>query len=112
MATEPATEPPAHRITITAEIVVDITDPDVLEKAALAAIEVAEFGVVESGTTVEQVRASEAAEVRGDAVAALAWLLDPERAVVGIPGLATDSVTWEVYATEAGDEAGDEGEVA
>ncbi|MGF7236393.1 MAG: hypothetical protein ACQSGP_15725 [Frankia sp.] len=104
----PETQP--SRITITSEIVVDVLDPRVLEQAALAAIEVEEFGVIESGTTVEQVRAAESADVRGDPVAALAWLLDPERALVGIPGVVTGSVTWEVYETGAdADDGADDG---
>lgn len=94
-------EPGVRRIMVTAQIVVEVIDPVALEKAALSGIDDAEFGVVEAGTTIDAVREAEAAEVRDDPVAAIAWLIDPERILDGVPGVATGSVTWEV--AEAGD---------
>lgn len=88
------------RITIIAEIVLDVTDPAALERAALAAIDVAEFGVVETGANVASVRDAEAEEVRGDPVAALSWLIDPERTVETIPGVTAGKVSWEVFPSE------------
>jgi hypothetical protein len=100
-------EPGVRRIMVTAQIVVEVIDPVALEKAALSGIDDAEFGVVEAGTTIAAVREAEAAEVRDDPVAAIAWLIDPERILDGVPGVATGSVTWEVAEASDDDLAAD-----
>lgn len=62
---------------MTVEAIVDITDENALEQAAIADIEAAQFSVSsDSELGVAQVRQEEQDHVRGDAVAAIQWFVD------------------------------------
>ncbi len=61
-----------RRLTINAEVTVEVTDADALEAEALRRVAVAEF-VADADHSVEDIRAAESDDVRGDVAAALSW---------------------------------------
>ncbi|WP_158854650.1 hypothetical protein [Saccharothrix deserti] len=72
------TDTTGRRLRITATVIVEVTDPEALEHAALRHIDRTDYGVDdEPGRTVDDVRAAERDYVRGDAAAALLELADP-----------------------------------
>lgn len=86
-----------RRVKVTVEAIVDITDENVLEQAAIADIETAQFYVSpDSGRSIAQVRQEEQDHIRGDAVAAVQWLVDAAGVIDDRSGIefveATDSV--------------------
>ncbi len=67
----------SRRIKVTVEAIVEITDENALEQAAIADIETAQFSVLPgSSLSVEQVRQEEQDHIRGNAVAAAQWFVD------------------------------------
>ena len=77
-----------RRVTITAEVVVEVRDAALLEREAVAHIDAVEFSLDdEAGTTVEQVRAGARDAVRGDPLAALEILADPSAMVDSVAGV-------------------------
>ncbi|NBH10352.1 hypothetical protein [Amycolatopsis sp. SID8362] len=67
----------SRRVKVTVEAIVDITDENALEQAALADIEATQFSVSDdSDLSVTQVRQDEQDHIRGDAVAAVQWFID------------------------------------
>ena len=77
-----------RRVRITAEVVVEVRDADVLERAAVAHVDAVEFSLDDgAGTTVEQVRAGARDAVRGDPIAALEILADPSAMVGSVAGV-------------------------
>jgi hypothetical protein len=67
----------SRRVKVTVEAIIDITDENALEQAAIADIEATQFSVAaDSELSVAQVRQEEQDHIRGDAVAAVQWFVD------------------------------------
>jgi hypothetical protein len=87
----------SRRIKVTIEAIVEITDENALEQAAIADIEKAQFSVLpDSSLSVAQVRQEEQEHIRGNAVAAAQWFVDAGGAIDDRSGIefieATESV--------------------
>ena len=65
--------PQARRLTINAEVMVQVTDPEALKAEALRRVSAAEF-MADAGQSVDEIRAAESHDVRGDVARALSWL--------------------------------------
>ncbi|WP_051766527.1 hypothetical protein [Saccharothrix syringae] len=71
------TDATGRRLKVTAEVLIEVTDPAALEPAALRRIDQADYCLDDTGQTLEQVRADEREVVRGDVEAALLEVVDP-----------------------------------
>jgi hypothetical protein len=67
----------SRQVKVTVEAIIDITDEHALEQAAIADIETTQFRVSpDSDLSIAQVRKEEQDQIRGDAIAAVQWLID------------------------------------
>ncbi|ONI91291.1 hypothetical protein ALI22I_09505 [Saccharothrix sp. ALI-22-I] len=66
-----------RRLRVTVAVVVEVTDPVALERAALRHIDEVDYCVDDIGPSVDEVRAEERDRVRGDVEGALLELVDP-----------------------------------
>lgn len=84
-----------RRLTINAKVTVEVTDAQALEAEALRRVAVAEF-VADADHSVEEIRAAESADVRGDMAAALSWLTNEDAIVEAGAGVMVVGSTHEV----------------
>ena len=85
-----------RRVKVTVEVELDVVDPASLERAALAAVDAAEF------TGGETERTDERAWVTSGPAAAVGWLVDPFLLAEGLTGVeATDATSFAVALDDA-----------
>jgi hypothetical protein len=86
----------SRRVKVTVEAIIDITDENALEQAAIADIETTQVSVSDSDRSVMQARQEEQDHIRGDAVAAVQWFVDAGSVIDDRAGIefveATESV--------------------
>ncbi|MEG3635210.1 hypothetical protein [Micromonospora palythoicola] len=75
-----------RRITVTAEVIVEVTDEAALERAVLEQVSAAQFHV-EPGQSLVDVRAEARQDVTGDPAGAIAWIANPEDTIPDTPGV-------------------------